>query len=447
MIPASLIDKFSEREIIGGLLIAPDSLVHVHDLLRAGHFYWPEGGAIYAAIADQYQANSEPSFAALAKAAGVKPDILVELAGDAILGARRQTAQRLVDLAQKRTLLQQLQGIAARLPEMTAEELPGELIGPAISINMDGTTKRVYGSAELAARAGELQQQRKNEPGIIRGIRTNYPALDLTLRGQRPGNLTTVAGGTGMGKSTLGLNLAYQVASQNIPTLLISTENNADENLDRLSGIISGKDIRDIESGRYADEITTRVSQSLQAAPLYLTDNRPRNIQEVVGTMTRYALQHGVKYVVLDYIGEIAAEANSPRNESEEQRLARWTQMLLDCARMLDIHLVLLAQLNRSGNMRGRPTKTELGGCFRIAQKSAALLILWQNEKGQDIVTIDKNRQGAAKVDIAVRFSRPNQRIREIGYWIEAEDRIVPPSNAPGNVADYVDLDAEEVTP
>ncbi|SJZ91961.1 Replicative DNA helicase [Trichlorobacter thiogenes] len=447
MIPHSLIDKFSEREIIGGLLIAPDSLTNVHDLLQPGHFYAPEYGAIYAAIVEQYRAKAEPSFAALAKAAGVKPDMLVELTGDAILGARRQTAQRLVELAQKRSLLKQLQGIAARLPDMTPDELPGELIGPAVSINLEGSAKRVYGAPELAARAAELQAERQKEPGIIRGTRTNYTALDLTLRGQRPGCLTTVAAGTGVGKSTLGLNLTYLVAAQGIPTLLISTENNADENLDRLAGIITGKDIKDIESGRYAADITGRVSEALKNAPLYLTDNRPRNIHEVVGTMTRYALQHGIRYVVLDYIGEIAAEPSAPRNESEEQRLARWTQMLLDAARMLDIHLVLLAQLNRSGNLRGRPTKTELAGCFRIAQKSAALLILWQNEKSQDILTVDKNRQGAAKVDIAVRFNRANQRIRELGYWIESEDRIVPPSNATGNVADYVDLDAEEDAP
>lgn len=447
MIPTNLIDTFSEREIVGGLLIAPDSLTNIHDLLQPIHFYTPEHGAIYAAIVDQYRAKSEPSFATLAKAAGVNPSVLVELVGEAILGARRQTAQRLVELAQKRSLLKQLQGIAARLPDMTPEELPGELIGPAVSINLEGSAKRVYGAPELAARAAELQTERQKEPGIIRGIRTNYTALDLTLRGQRPGCLTTIAAGTGVGKSTFGLNDAYQVAAQGIPTLLISTENNADENLDRLSGIITGKEIKDIESGRYAADISAKVSKALQQAPLFVTDNRPRTIHEVVGTMTRYALQHGVKYVVLDYIGEVAADTGGPRNESEEQRLARWSQMLLDAARMLDIHLVLLAQLNRSGNMKGRPTKTELAGCFRIAQKSAALLILWQNEKGQDILTIDKNRQGAAKVDIAVRFNRANQRIRELGYWIESEDRIVPPSNATGNVADYVDLDAEEDPP
>ncbi|NJD37619.1 MAG: hypothetical protein FIA89_04765 [Geobacter sp.] len=444
MMPPSLIDRFSEREMLSGLLTFPESLPNVFDLLRPEAVADPDFGAIYGAITERYQAKGEPSFGQLAKAAGVPAALLVELTSEALYPARRQTAQRLVDLAQKRQLLLQLRSIATRLPEMTQEELPGELIGPAISINQDGASKRVYGSSELAARAKELQQERQREPGIIRGIRTNYSTLDLVLRGQRPGCLTTVAAGTGMGKSTLALNMVYQVAAQGVPTLLLSTENNADENLDRLAGIITGKEIRDIESGRYAADISAKVAEALQNAPLFLTDNRPRTIHECVGTMTRYALQHGVRYVVLDYIGEIAADAG-PRNESEEQRLARWTQMLLDTARMLGIHLVLLAQLNRSGNMRGRPTKTELAGCFRIAQKSAALLVLWQNEKGQDLISVDKNRQGAGKVDIAVRFNRANQRIRELGYWLEADERIVPPANASGNISDFIDLDAGEV--
>jgi len=101
----------------------------------------------------------------------------------------------------------------------------------------------------------------------------------------------------------------------------------------------------------------------------------------------------------------------------------------------------MLAQLNRSGNMRGRPTKTELSLCFRMAQKAAALLCMWQNDEGLDLIYVDKNRQGAGKVDIAIKFNRANQRIRELGYWLEKENKIVPPSNVNSNVADFVDLD------
>jgi replicative DNA helicase len=363
----------------------------------------------------------------------------------AVIPASRRTAQRLVELAQKRIVLQQLRSIAQRLPDLTTEELAGELIEPAVAINLDGSTKHIFSSSELATRAAELQEERRAEPGLIRGIRTNFPALDLTLRGQRSGCMTFIVGPTGLGKSTLGLNLNWNVARQGIPTLLISTENNSDENLDRLSGIITGRNISEIESGRHAADVSGQVGEALAETPFFLSDNRPRTIQEVVGTITRYALRHGVRYVTVDYIAEISTDSAGPRNESEEQRLARWAQMLLDAARMLDIHIVLLGQLNRSGNMRGRPTKTEIAGSFKIAQKSVSVLILWQSESGLDLLSIDKNRQGAGKTDIALKFTRQNQRISELGFWLEKEDgRIVPPSNAKANLPDFVDLDAVE---
>ena len=436
-----LIDIRSEREVVGGILLYVDSYVQIHDILRRDHLSDEELGAIYGVVGSLYQAGEPASITEISQRAKVSPTLLTELMGEVVLGANRRTAQRLVELSQKRTVLQQLRGITQRLPEMSLEELAGELIAPAVKANLDAAGKRVYGAPEVAARVEEMQEERRREPGIIRGIRTGYTALDLTLRGQRPGCMTLVAAGTGVGKTTLALNLGWGVARQGVPVLLISTENSADENFDRLAGIITGREIKDIEAGRHADEVSRAVRHALEDKALFITDNRPRTIHEVVGTMTRHALQHGVRYVIIDYIGEISPDHNAPRNESEEQRTARWTQILLDAARTLGIHLVMLAQLNRSGNMRGRPTKTELSLCFRMAQKAAALLCMWQNDEGLDLIYVDKNRQGAGKVDIAIKFNRANQRIRELGYWLEKENKIVPPSNVNSNVADFVDLD------
>lgn len=437
----ALIDVHSERELIGGQLLDPDSHVQVHDVIRPDHYSVEEHRAIQAALSELYQAGQPASISEIAQRAKVSPALLAELMGDVVLGANRRTALRLVELSQKRAVFQQLRAIAQRLPEMSLEELGGELIVPAVSVNLEAAEKRTFSAADIVARVEELQTERQREPGVIRGIRTGYAALDLTLRGQRPGCMTLVAAGTGVGKTGLGLNLAGGVVQQNVPVLLVSTENSADENMDRLAGIITGHEIKDIESGRCASKISGAVRKALEGKKIFLTDNRPRTINEVIGTITRHALRDGVKYVVLDYIGEISPDHSGPRNESEEQRMARWAQMLLDTARTLGIHLVVLAQLNRAGNMRGRPTKTELAHCFRLSHKSAAMLCLWQNDDGTDLIYVDKNRQGVAKIDIAIKYNRATQRIRELGYWLETENRIVAPSNVPGNVADFVDLD------
>ena len=151
---------------------------------------------------------------------------------------------------------------------------------------------------------------------------------------------------------------------------------------------------------------------------MFLSDNAPRTIDEVCGLIRKYSIQHGVEVVIYDYIGETAlADTGENRIESEEQRLARWAAQLLQTARAQDVHLILVAQLNRQGNAGGKPTKTELAGCFRMAQKAHSMLLFWQDTNGQDVLTVEKNRTGQAGVNIAVTFNRSSQKIFDTGLY------------------------------
>ncbi len=434
-------DEFSEKEIIGGLLTAHESFTNVHDLLRPDHFYSPELGAIYGAIAATYRQDDPADIMTLANRAGVAPSVVVAVMADTFMGAQRRTAQAIVELAQKRNIYRSLREIAGSLKELSVEELAGKITSTAVGITLDAVQKRVLAADKLTARVAELQEERRKEPGIIRGIHSGYPCLDLTLRGLRPKRMTLLVAATGFGKSTLAVNVFSNVVQAGTKSLLISTENDVDDNLDRMCGIVSGLEMKEIEGGYRPEHVTECFGRRFKGKTAFVSDNSPRNIHEVIGTIARYVLQHGVELVFVDYIGEIALDG--VKNENEEARLTRYSQALLEASRTLNCHIVVLAQLNREGNRKGRPSKTELQGCFKMAQKAHSLLIFWLNEDGQDILTVDKNRQGPAKVDIAMKFRRTTQRISELGYWLENEKRIVPPSNAAGNVANYVDLDEE----
>lgn len=441
MTTSDLNDSFSEKEIIGGLLTSHESFTNVHDILRPDHFYSPELGAIYSAFAATYRQDDPADIMTLANKAGVNPSLIVEMMAETFMGAQRRTAHTIVELAQKRNIYRSLREIAGSLKELSVEELAGKITATAVSITLDAVQKRVLAADKLTDRVTELQDERQKEPGIIRGIHTSYPCLDLTLRGLRPKRMTLLVAATGFGKSTLAVNIFSNVVQAGTKALLISTENDVDDNLDRMCGIVSGLELKEIEGGYRPAHVTECFARRFKGKSAFVSDNSPRNIHEVIGTIARYVLQHGVELVFVDYIGEIALDG--VKNENEEARLTRYSQALLEASRTLGCHIVVLAQLNREGNRKGRPSKTELQGCFKMAQKAHALLIFWVNEDGQDILTVDKNRQGPAKVDVAMKFRRTTQRITELGYWLEDEKRIVPPSNAAGNVADYVDLDAE----
>ena len=441
---SKLHDSFTEREIIGGLLTDHNSFVNVHDILHHGHFYDPELGAAYRAFADTYRASEPSDLMTLANKAGIQPTVLVQAMGEVYLGAHRTSATRIVELFQKREIYRTLRAVVADLPNLPVEELAGKITSIAVSITLSSVKKCVLDTEELISRVETLQEERSKSTGLIRGTRTGYPCLDLTLRGLRPRRMSLLVAATGFGKSTFAINTFSNAVQAGVKSLLISTENDVDDNLDRICGIVSGLDLKDVEGGFKPDPVIKHFSNHFKNKTAFITDNSPRNIHEVIGTIARYVLQHGVELVFVDYIGEISLD--NVKNENEEARLTRYSQALLEASRTLNVHIIVLAQLNRDGNRKGKPSKTELQSCFKMAQKAHSLLIFWQNEEGQDILTVDKNRQGPAKVDIAMKFKRITQRITELGYWLDDEKKIVSPVHAAGTQipTQYIDLDDED---
>jgi replicative DNA helicase len=433
-------DEFSEKEIIGGLLSNHESFPNVFDILQPNHFYKPEFEAIYRAFVETYKQEAPADLQTLANKSGVNAAFLVSTMGEIYLGAQRRTAERIASLSQKRSIARKLAEIGSMLADSTVEELTGRLTEIAVGISLESGQKRVLEADKLVERVREVQESRKKEPGMIRGIRTGYPALDLTLRGLRPRRMTLLVAATGFGKSTMAVNVFSNSVQSGVKTLLISTENDVDDNLDRIAGIVTGLELKDVESGHKAEHVSECFARRFKGTSCFISDNSPRNIHEIIGTIARYVLKHGVELVFVDYIGEIALDG--VKNENEEARLTRYSQALLEASKTLNCHIVVLAQLNRDGNRKGRPGKTELQGCFKMAQKAHSMLIFWQTDEGQDVISVDKNRQGPAKIDIAMKFQRTTQRITEQGFYSETSKSITPlGSRVSAENAEFVDLD------
>ena len=420
----NLFDLDLEKQIIGGLINDRNSFLDVALELSAEDFGSGEMARIYETFHSEYAKTSFVDTATLAAKSGVNPRTLTECmeAGWNTAGMK-QKARKLAELAHKRRAHKECTLLLKDLYCLDAEEIAARLSGVAASISLQNEKKQVYDASALVKRVQDLQEQRKQDPGYIRGIRSGYPILDRTVRGFRSRRMTVIAAATGFGKSTLALNLFGNIVMADHRALFISCENDADDNLDRLCGIASALDLKDVESGSNSLRVWNDFQRTFSGKSMFLSDNSPRNVDEICATISRYAIQHQIEIAFVDYIGEISGEGRD--RETEEMKLARYTQRLLDTAKSMNVHLVLLAQMNRQGNQKGRPTKAELAGCFRIAQKSHSLLIFWQEDNKQDVLTIDKNRQGPAGVDIAVSFDRGRQTIKEQGLWSSSRKEIL----------------------
>ena len=406
-------DYEMEKEIIGNILNDHSAYMDVFDVLRADHFS-SKLGDVYGAYGSQLQKKEATDIATLAKLTLTPASILAECMEQGWMSANvKMKARKIVSLSHKRETHRGCRKLVAEMETLTSTEIAKRLSDLAASVAINNQTKHIYDGKELASRLTKNMERRHETKGVMEGIMSGYYCLDQAVRGFRPKRMTVIAAATGFGKSTLALNLLSNITAAGHKALFLSNENDVDDNLDRLHGIRSGLTIKQIEAA--GDEVwgpTSQFAKGLFGSGLYMSDNSPRSIDEVVGTINRYVVQHGVEIVFVDYIGEILADSDS--RETEEARLARFAQRLVDCSKSMGVHIVVMAQLNRQGNSKGRPTKSELASCFKIVMKAHSLLIFWQDEKDgskQDVLTIDKNRQGPPNVDIAMSFNRNTQKI------------------------------------
>lgn len=409
-------DEHTEKEIIGNILNDHAAYMDVFDILRPDHFNSRVFAGIYQAYGEQVQKKEATDLRTLAKISGVKPDVLAECIEDGWMSANvKMKARKVVSLSHKRETYRDCRKLVAEMEGLSSPEIAKRLSDMAAAVAINSQTKFIYDGKQMAKRITDNMERRHANKGKMDGIMSGYHPLDLVVRGFRKKRMTVIAAATGFGKSTLALNLLSNISRSNHKALFISNENDVDDNLDRLHGIETGLELKAIEKA--SDEVwgpTCTFAERLFQSTLFISDNSPRTIDEVVGTISRYVVQHGIEIAFVDYIGEISAE--SDHRETEEARLARFAQRLVDCSKAMGIHIVVMAQLNRQGNSKGRPTKSELASCFKIVMKAHSLLIFWQDEDKNDILTVEKNRQGPPNVDLKVDYNRATQRIDVKGF-------------------------------
>lgn len=417
-------DLQSEKEIVGNLINDPDSVLDVMGYISPDDFTNQPLGRAYGCFVDAFNVGDRLDIRTMAEKSGMDPAILAECIEAGWLTANiKFRANKLVELSHKRRTNMECRKLVAELAMLNSQEISARLSGLAAQLSLQDGTKKIYSSADLCIRVRELQESRVAAKGEVSGAMTGLDLLDKSIRGMKPKRATFIAAGTGFGKTTLALNIFNNVVIAGKRALFLSNENDVDDNLDRLCGVASGHDLKDIESGAHYEPVTLKFVSKYKGKTAFISDNSPRNIDEICAIISKHAIQDQIEIAVVDYIGEISG---APKDrENDESKLARYGQQLIDCAKTMNVHLIILAQLNREGNKPGKPGKTELGGCFRLAQKAHTMLLFWQDENKIDVISIEKNRQGPAGLSVAVNFNRNTQRITERGLYMESSKEVM----------------------
>jgi replicative DNA helicase len=358
-------DSEAEIGVLGSIMLLPEACDDVAPLLRATDFHEDAHRKIYRHMLAMHEAGRK-----------IDPTLLVDklntageydsVGGAAYLGkilhavpnaahakfyaeivARNSLLRRAIDLSTE-TLRQ------CYAHDADPVALLGKLESEALEIIADGTA--ATDAADLALTVdgvlSEIESRMRHESRP--GVQTGFRALDDMLGGFKPGQLITLAGRPGMGKSALAKNIAMNVADRGERVYFASLEMSAAELTERALSAWARVSSYDLQKGALSEAQRDRVIKTagrIAQLPIDIHDSAGQRVVQIAATARRLKRQKNLKLIVIDYLQLV--DPDNPR-DVREQQVARMTRQLKGLARDLAVPILCLAQLNRNAESAGK---------------------------------------------------------------------------------------------
>lgn len=402
----------SEQAVLGALLLPGSTAFDRIGQLKPNHFFSEEHRLIFGeivAMAAQGQPIDPVLVAENLDAAGLSDKTgglayLGELANNRPSAANvSRYAQVVMDKALERELIaasDRIQTIASGVGS-TKDKLAAAQ-SAIMTITESNEPKKPKLIRDVLVRAVATIERRGD--GNDNAVPTGFCSLDAKLSGGfKRGNLVIIAGRPGMGKTALAGCIAFNNASNGLPTLFISMEMGDTELADRLIAIAGCVPLDDILSGNMEGEAGDRIlagTARLHELPLLIDEQGGLTFFDISSKARSVKRQHGLGLLVIDYLQLAAGEG-----ENRNSQIEGITRGLKALAKELEIPIICLSQLSRNCESRPnkRPMLSDLRESGAIEQDADIVLMCYRPEyydaaspdAGTAEIIVAKNRQGA----------------------------------------------------
>ena len=255
----------------------------------------------------------------------------------------------------------------------------------------------------------KVHRLKEKDPNALLGIPTGFKHIDMKMNGLKNGEIYVLAARPSMGKTTLAMNIAVNVALDDIPVGIFSLEMDSASLALRLMCAHSETSPNDIygrvKGNAFSDFMNS--SSLLSSIPLYIDDSNPLNILNIRARSRRLKQRYNVGLIVVDYLQIISTVSSNSRGDSREREVARISAGMKSLAKELQIPIIVLAQLNRSAERSSEDEKVEPGlehlrESGSIEQDADVVMIIdgnrkQKNQASADLRSGDIVKQQAAK--------------------------------------------------
>lgn len=437
----------AEQSVLGAILIEPESISDVAVRLKPEHFYLPQHKAIYSIMMDLEleQSGSIDTIVVLERLK--KENVYDDAGGKSYLLELAQTVPSVANIESYAEII--LEKFYVRSLILASREIINKAtLGEDDAQKLvDFAEQKIYDIRQNKSVTGlkllreiinfevlETLDKLKNEQykGDYEGIKCGISPVDNVTTGFHKGDLVILGARPGMGKTSMALNFARNMAMDGKTVCFFSLEMTREQVADRMLSNEASIPSEKMRTGDLSAEEWVRLvqaSERLGKLSMYIDETSNITVPEMKARLRR---QDKVDIVIVDYLGIMNSAKSYNGNRALE--ISEITRNLKVMAKELGVPIIACAQLNRGTEAKGKshvPALADLRDSGSIEQDADIVMFLYreayykdEQENPEEVnqnearLKIAKNRHGRQD-DIKLRWDGEFTRFTAIANYDE----------------------------
>ncbi len=435
-------DVNAERATLGSILLDRDAIIPIAPWLFPEYFYLEKHAWVYEAMVACYNRRVPPDIVnvsdelrrreRLEDAGGLA--YLIDLSNSVPTAVHVEYYGRIVE---RTALLRRLIGAGGKIAAIGYDE------SDDLDAALDKAEAELFAVSQRRANEGFVHigqvvdtfydqiTQMQERGGEVVGIKTGFNDFDKLTGGLQRSDLLVLAARPATGKTSLALNIAYNVAREGSCVAIFSLEMSRDQLMQRMLATETGVDMQKIRTGQIRDSdlhLLTEALGKLSTLYIYIDDSPGASIMDVRSKCRRLQAEVGVDLVIIDYLQLM--QGSSRRDGNRVQEISEISRGLKALAREINVPVIALSQLSRAVESRTShvPMLSDLRESGSIEQDSDIVMFIYREElydpetdkKGIAELHLAKHRNGPTGV-IPLRFFKSTTRFANLETYRQPE--------------------------
>ncbi|MCW9054781.1 MAG: replicative DNA helicase [Candidatus Pacebacteria bacterium] len=411
-------DIDAEKALLGSIMLKPEAMHEIVDLVRPEAFYSEKHRIIYTNMNELLEKNEPIDILSLSSKLKEKKQ-LDSVGGGSYLSElvnfvpSAANIKHYADIVQKKAMMRNLIGAADHISELGYEEsndieyVLDSAQSKILEVTNSPTLQKFVEIKDTLAEAWERLEHLHRSKDEIRGVRSGFRALDDLLAGFQKSDLVILAARPSMGKTSLALDIARQAAVHHkVPVGIFSLEMSSQQLVDRMLAAESHVNAWKLRTGKLStDEEFDKIQEALgtlSQAPIYIDDKSSSNVLQMRAIARRLKHEKGLGLVIIDYL-QLIMPTNSRNSDSMVQQVTEISRALKGMARELDVPVIALSQLSRAVEQRrGKPRLSDLRDSGSIEQDADVVMFIHRDDRMNENsdrpniaeILVEKHRNG-----------------------------------------------------